>query len=112
MPSMIKIPFICIIIIIFSIGVARITNKTAQCQDREYTMPVKPIEDVLKEHTNELMSIPGVVGIAQGLCDSKPCIKVFVIKRTQQLDQKIPNVLEGYPIVVEETGEFRALPEN
>jgi len=38
-------------------------------------MASKTIEKVLKEHTEELMSIPGVVGTAQGLCDDKPCIK-------------------------------------
>ena len=75
-------------------------------------MPSKPIEKVLEEHTLELMSIDGVVGTAQGLCNGKPCIKVYVIKKTRQLTQRIPTTLEGYPVVIEETGEFRALPEN
>ena len=70
------------------------------------------IEEVLKEHTDELMSIPGVVGTAQGLCDGKPCIKVYVIKKTPELEQKIPDILEGYPVVAQETGEFRALPQK
>jgi hypothetical protein len=75
-------------------------------------MPSRPIEEVLKEHTHELMSIPGVVGTAQGLCDNRPCIKVFVINRTRELEQKIPKFLEGYPVVIEESGEFHALPKN
>ncbi|MBW2647058.1 MAG: hypothetical protein JRE23_12970 [Deltaproteobacteria bacterium] len=58
------------------------------------------------------MSLPGVVGTAQGLCDNKPCIKIYVIKRTPELDEKIPDILEGYPVIIEETGEIRALPEN
>ena len=78
----------------------------------ENNMPSKPIEKVLEEHTLELMSIDGVVGTAQGLCNGKPCIKVYVIKKTRQLTQRIPTTLEGYPVVIEETGEFRALPEN
>ncbi|MCX5637772.1 MAG: hypothetical protein NTX52_08795 [Planctomycetota bacterium] len=72
----------------------------------------KAIEEVLKERARELMSIPGVVGAGQGLCEGKPCIKVFVIKMTPDLDQKIPNTLEGYQVVVEETGEIKALPKN
>ncbi|NIO03134.1 MAG: hypothetical protein GTN74_00575 [Proteobacteria bacterium] len=56
------------------------------------------------------MSLPGVVGTAQGLCDDKPCINVFVIKKTLELDEKIPDSLDGYPVAIEETGEFRALP--
>jgi hypothetical protein len=75
-------------------------------------MTAKTIEEVLKEHTEDLMSIPGVVGTAQGLCDDRDCIKVFVIEKTPELDQKIPNTLEGYPVMIEETGEFRALPRN
>ena len=76
------------------------------------TVPDKSIEEVLKKHTPELMALPGVVGTAQGLCDHKPCIKVYVIQKTPELDRKIPEVIEGYSVEVEETGEIRALPKN
>jgi len=75
-------------------------------------MPAKAIEEVLKEHTQELMGLPGVVGTGQGLCDGQPCIKVFVVKETPELDQKIPRTFEGYPVWIEETGEIRALPKD
>jgi hypothetical protein len=75
-------------------------------------MPSRPIEEVLKEYTDELMSIPGVVGTAQGLCNNNPCIKVFVIEKTKEIDQRIPDELDGYRVEVEETGEFKALPEK
>ncbi len=75
-------------------------------------MSAKTIEEVLKEHTEELMSVPGVVGIGQGLCNDKPCIKVFVIEKTPELEQEIPSSLEGYPVMIEETGEIRALPKK
>lgn len=78
----------------------------------ENRMPTKTIEEVLEENTPELMSIPGVVGTAQGLCDDKPCIKVYVIKKRPKLERKIPGRLEGYPVSVEETGKIRALPKN
>ncbi len=107
-----KIPLISIVIIIFSISVVRFAYKTVEGEESEDKMPEKTIEEVLKEHTNKLMSIPGVVGTAEGLCDDQPCIKVFVIKKTPELEQKISPVLDGYTVEVEETGEFRALPEN
>jgi hypothetical protein len=78
----------------------------------EKGMSAKRIEEVLKEYTDELMSIPGVVGTGQGLCDDKPCIKVFVIKKTPDLEEKIPSELEGYRTKIEETGVIRPLPEN
>ena len=75
-------------------------------------MPPKTIEEALIRHTDELMQVKGVVGTAQGLCDNKPCIKVFVIKRTKDLEEKLPRSLDGFPVEIEETGEIRALPER
>ena len=78
----------------------------------EKRMVGKSIGEVLKEHTDRLMSLPGVVGTAQGLCLGKPCIKVFVIQKTLELEQKIPEILDGYAVSIEETGKIRALPEK
>jgi hypothetical protein len=69
------------------------------------------IDAVLKKHSEELMSLPGVVGAAQGICEGRDCIKVFVRKRTSELEQRIPPVLDGYPVEIEESGEFRPLPD-
>jgi len=70
-------------------------------------MPAKAIEEVLRDHAKSLMSLPGVVGTGQGRCEGKPCIKVFVIQKTDDLNQKIPKTLEGYPVEVEETGRVK-----
>jgi hypothetical protein len=75
-------------------------------------MAAEPIEAVLKQRTRELMSIPGVVGTAQGVCNDRPCIKVYVTKETPELAQKIPQIIDGYPVVIEETGEIRTFPKN
>lgn len=108
----IKINSLSISLIVIAISIMICANKEVDDCRGEDTMPAKTIEEVLKKHTRELMSIPGVVGTAQGLCDDTPCIKVFVIKKTPGLDRKIPDILEGYPVMIEETGEIRALPEN
>lgn len=101
--------FVLFAIIILNLTVVASLGKTVVYNQVEVTMQTKSIEEVLQENSNKLMSIPGVVGTGQGLCNGMPCIKVFVIKKTPELDQKIPDVLEGYPVVVEETGMFRAL---
>jgi hypothetical protein len=72
-------------------------------------MKQKPIEEVLKAHTDHLMAIPGVVGTAIGESEGRPCIKVYVVKKTKEIEQRIPTVLEGHKVVIEETDEFRAL---
>jgi hypothetical protein len=99
-------------LIIIAVGVMGWSNGDADDQEGETQTTMKTIEEVLREHTDQLMSLPGVVGTAQGLCDDKPCIKVFVIKKTQALDQRIPDTLDGYPVKIEETGEIKALPED
>ncbi len=71
-------------------------------------MPHRTIEEALEAHTDRLMAIPGVVGTARGLCEGTPCIKVFVAKKTPELLRQIPAAIEGYPVAVEESGEFRA----
>jgi hypothetical protein len=72
-------------------------------------MRQKMIEDVLKDQAAAIMAQPGVVGVAQGECAGKPCIKVFVAKRTPEVLDNIPSALEGYPVNVQETGEIKAL---
>jgi hypothetical protein len=54
------------------------------------------------------MAIPGVVGVGIGAVDDKPVIKVLVVQKTPALEQKIPKMVEGYSVVIEETGEIRA----
>ena len=74
-------------------------------------MTKKPIEQVLKEHTDSLMALPGVVGTGQGLCAGEPCIRVFVVQATEDLLKQIPGEIEGYTVDVQQTGEFKALDQ-
>ena len=67
-------------------------------------------EEALKKHTPSLMSLTGVVGTGQGLRDGSPCITVFVIRKTPELERKIPRELEGFPVKIEDTGRVDALP--
>jgi hypothetical protein len=98
------------LIVAFQVG--NCAKSKQQDTQGEMTVAGKSIEVVLKEHTDEMMGIPGVVGTGQGLCQNKPCIKVFVVKKTPELQKRVPAVLEGYPVELEETGEIRALPQN
>jgi hypothetical protein len=77
----------------------------------EKKMPAKTIETVLDEHTDEWMSIRRVVGTAIGESNGQPCIKIFVIEKTKELTQKIPSQVEGFPVVIEQSGEIRTLDE-
>ena len=80
--------------------------------ERGYRMPAKTIEQVQEEHTDEWMAIPGVEGTAIGLYKGKPCIKILASVKAQELRGKIPPALEGYPVIIEHSGVFRALDEQ
>ena len=99
-------------LIVIAISIMACASEKLADPKGENIMAAKTIEEVLKEYTKELMSLTGVVGTAQGLCGDKPCIKVFVIEKTLELEEKILAVLEGYPVMVEAIGEVRALPKN
>ena len=75
-------------------------------------MPSKTIEQVLKEKSDEWMAIPGVEGTAIGMVGDNPCIRIFTSSRAKEVQSKIPSTVEGYPVIVEETGIFRALHQK
>ena len=75
-------------------------------------MPEKPIEAVLKEHTDSLMVLPGVVATGQGECGGAPCIRVFVVQKTSAVVDKIPSMLGGYTVDVVVTGKIKALEQE
>ena len=75
-------------------------------------MPGKPLEEVLKDHSSNLMSIPGVVGTAQALCNQQPCIRIYVSELTKELKKQLPKTLEGYKVDIQETGPIKALPKK
>jgi hypothetical protein len=76
-------------------------------------MPARPIADVLASHTPELMALPGVAGTYQGARpDGAPVIVVMLARSDAGLERRIPRTLEGWPVVLEITGEIRAMPDS
>ncbi len=71
--------------------------------------PKKTVANVLQQHTGKLMAIPGVVGTGEGIYRGKPCILVFVEKKSPALMKKLPKVLEGYAVVIHEVGKVKPL---
>lgn len=67
---------------------------------------LRPIDDVLRDHDDEILAIPGVTMIFIGVNrHGEPCIKVGVEVANADVEERIPRELEGWPVVVEETGE-------
>ena len=102
--------------IIFNIGILLLCSGVLSCRKQtvegtggEKQMPTRSIQEVLKEHTDAWMALPGVVGTAIGEIKGEPCIKVFVAEKTAELKGKIPAQVEGFAVIIEAIGEIRAL---
>jgi hypothetical protein len=77
---------------------------------KEPPQHMKTIDEVIKLYSDSLMTIPGVVGLYHGLDDSgRTCLKVMVKEKTPELEKRIPERIEGYPVVIEETGEIKPM---
>jgi len=74
------------------------------------TVKTSPITDVLAARTPELLRIPGVIGTGEGTEGGERVIVLFVNRRTAELDAKLPHELDGYAVVVRETGDITAPP--
>ena len=103
-------------VVTLSIGMVCLGNSLSGCAqsfmhkpEGEKKVSSRRIEDVLKEYTDEWMAIPGVVGTAIGEFKGKPCIKVLIRKKTNELTKRIPARVEGFVVVIQETGKIRAL---
>jgi len=76
--------------------------------------PKRDINAVLAAHDKELLAIPDVVGVYVGTLEDRrtPCLKVMLARKTAKSERAIPRTIEGYPVVVEVTGEIRALDKQ
>ncbi len=106
-------------IVLLNIGAITTAGILAGCSyngprghEKGQSMPERTIEQVQEAHTDEWMAIPGVEGTAIGLFEGRPCIKILVSVKPQELQGKIPSVVEGHPVIIKETGTFHALDEQ
>jgi hypothetical protein len=73
--------------------------------------PARDINAVLRAHDQEFLKLPGVVGVYVGLLpDNKTqCLKVMLAQSNPKTEQALPRKLEGYPVIIEITGEIRPM---
>lgn len=90
--------------IVFGVGIILVgcTNFTNSSGD---------IRAIQEKYEDQLMSVPGVVGVGIGECDGEPCLKVFVEEKTPDLEGQIPVQLEGFTVEIEVTGPVHIQPK-
>lgn len=98
-------------LLVFWISVAALLASCNQkpeqpAQSQNTAQPTANINDVIAAHTEEWMQLPGVVGASEGQQNGRQVIKIQVQDNTQELQQKLPKVQDGYPVVVEVVGQL------
>lgn len=79
-------------------------------QKQEDAVPREDIMAVVDEHAPQLIAIEGVAGVAVGALDTgEPCVRIYVVKLTDELRARLPATLGGWPVDIEESGEIRPL---
>lgn len=101
-----------VISVVIAVGIFSCAEKHSGDSEQVEGMSRKTIEQVQKEHTDRWMAIPGVEGTAIGLSEGQPCITIFTSIKADELRAKIPSSVDGYPIVIKETGTFHALDQQ
>ncbi len=101
-------------VILFSIGCSTTMRSPVNQTGQQESMTQRDIDAVLKDHDKELLAIPGVIGVYVGLLpdDKTPCLKVMVVKETEELERRIPKAIEGYPVLIEESGVIHPLEDR
>lgn len=102
--------FTILLSVFLSVIILDCSNGERQTDELKETMKTRDINAVKEDHAKELMSIPGVVGVAIGAYDDgTKCISVFVDTLTPELEKKIPKTLEGHLVRIDESGVFKPL---
>jgi hypothetical protein len=116
MKKILKTNYLKSLVLLFLFGVLNqgfeYRTKIDNSIEGDSVMATHDVKEVMEAHAAALMAIPGVVGVYTGvLDDGTPCIKVMVENRTPELEQKIPQNLEGFPVLIEETGKIEPLSQ-
>lgn len=67
------------------------------------------VKEIKEKYQRTLMQIPGVIGVGIGLYEEEFVINVLVVKKTRLLIKRLPGELDGFRVVIQETGFIKAL---
>lgn len=65
------------------------------------------LEAARKKLTRQVMGRPGVTGTAIGEAGGDPCLKIYL--KDKEAKKGLPSKVDGFRVVTEVTGPFRAL---
>ena len=69
---------------------------------------MQKIENIRIQFESRITGIEGVVGVGTGLCNGKPCVKIYTSVPTQQVRSKLPVEISEIDVDLEYVGEIKA----
>jgi hypothetical protein len=86
------------------------THAPASSPAEETTVSQRSLNEVVDAVAPEWMTWNGVTMVYAGTTDDgRPAVKVGVVTLPHDVQDRIPDEVEGYPVVVIESGEVRPL---
>lgn len=68
------------------------------------------IEETLRKHRDELLRMPGVVGVGIGADpEGEGRVILIMVNRDPRLAGPLPQAIDGHRLVIQEAGEVSAL---
>jgi hypothetical protein len=65
----------------------------------------RPLAEVIADRAPEWMALPGVVGVYESTDPAGgPCVKLMAERASPELRRRLPDSVEGYPVLLRETG--------
>ena len=68
-----------------------------------------PAAHVIETHSAELMAIPGVVGVYEGLSRGDTVIRVMLATKADSTRRRLPKTLDGYRVETEASGPIEPM---
>ena len=72
-------------------------------------MPNVSAARVIETHAAEIMAIPGVVGVYQGVTRGDTVIRVMLAANADSTRRRLPRMLEGYRVETEVSGPIEPM---
>ena len=69
------------------------------------------IEQVIARNADRIMALADVVAISESRCNNQPCIKILLATENADTQARLPEQIEGIPVVTEVSGSFFANPK-
>jgi hypothetical protein len=72
--------------------------------------PTMTAAQAIELHADSLMAIPGVTGVYEGRTpQGKTVLRVMLLARSKDAEQRIPREIEGFPVEIEVSGEIEPM---